>query len=109
MRVLLISADFGLGYELVPVNKRLARKYERESGHESVLFQSDWDYPGLARSLGWGMLANRKCSHNCTDGTVKCDDCGLSASMFIQSAAEWLDRRCGDSFNKPVESYFGWD
>ena len=65
MRVLLTSADFGQGYELTPVNKRFARQYERETGHESRLFQSDWDAPGLAENLGWNMRTAHK--RNCPE------------------------------------------
>ena len=114
MRVLLISADFGQGYELCPVNKRFARRYERETGNETVLIQTDWDFPRLAEGLGWDMRSVRgkrgaRCEHRSTDGTVVCGECGLGAGAFIAAAQEWLDGRCDEHFCRPVEGYFGED
>ncbi len=111
MRVLLTSADFGIGYELYPVNKRFARKYEKETGHESVLFQTDWDFPGLANSLGWNdrTAHKRGCGDpGSTDGTVTCAGCGRGAGHFITAAQEWLDKRC-DTVMQPrgIDAYFG--
>lgn len=115
MRVLLTESDFGLGYELTPVNQRAARQYQRESGHESVLVNLDWDFPSLAESLGWSIRKvqrNRRkpCDHSSTDGTVTCSECGLTADDFISAAREWLDSRAswGTRFNRDVETYFGW-
>lgn len=90
MRVLLTSSDFGLGYELTPVNKRAAARHAVQTGHESVLFQTDWDFPGLAQSLGWNIAAAHK--RNCatigeTDGTLPCPGCGRGAGHFIQAGA----------------------
>ncbi len=112
-RFTLISSDFGLGYELFPASRRLAARYARDSGHESVLIASDWDFPGLARDLGWNGKLGRgdHCSHRGTDGTVSCPDCGRGASAFISAAREYLDSRCGQSFNDPhgsLAAYFGW-
>lgn len=66
-------------------------------GREAVVYyQSDWDFPALARSLGWsGKIRREKCSHGATDGTVDCPDCGAAASQFIAAAAAWLDSHCG--------------
>jgi len=108
-RFTLIHSDFGIGYELFPVSIRLARAYTKETGHESILFQSDWDFPGLAQSLGWSMKS-RKCDHRGTDGTVTCPDCGKTASHFIARATEYLDKRCDSSFNDKhgsIALYFG--
>ena len=114
MRILLISADFGQGYELCPVNKRFAQRYERATGHETVLVQTDWDFPRLAENLGWNMRSVQRkrgasCEHRSTDGTVVCGECGLGADAFIGAAREWLDGQCGERFNRPVEGYFGED
>lgn len=114
-RYTLISSDFGIGYELFPASKRLACKYEKETGHESVLIQTDWDFPGLAQSLGWSLRRVQKyrrkpCEHTGTDGTVKCKECGLEAGYFIDSAREWLDKHCDRTFNDRFGSigmYFG--
>lgn len=70
--------------------------------------QTDWDYPGLARSFGWDMrrvqlnggrdVCGRfapRCEHRSTDGTVPCRECGLTASHFIGAAQAWLDDNIG--------------
>jgi hypothetical protein len=98
MKITLLQGDFGT-YELIPANKRIARRMEKETGGESVLFQTDWDYPGLARSLGWsGKIGRERCQHSSTDGTVTCGECGKTASEFIGAAVDWLDNHCGQSF-----------
>jgi len=107
MRVFL-SSEHG-AYELTPVNKRLARQLERETGSESVLFQTDWDFPGLAQSLGWNIIKAHK--RNCadthgTDGTVTCAGCGLGASHFIAKAQAWLDKRIDSVLRADCEAYF---
>jgi len=113
MRFLLTESNFSLGYELTPCDRRAARQYEKETGNESVLFQSDWDFPSLASSLGWRMRLGRgdRCSHSGTDGTVRCPDCGATATQFIDAAREWLDGQCHRAFNDPnntLAMYFGW-
>lgn len=97
MRVFLMTSDHGLGYEVGPCNKRIARELESTTQAETVLFQLDWDRPGLARSLGWDMRS-RKCDHRGTDGTVTCPDCGRTADEFIAAATEWLDAHDGCTF-----------
>lgn len=81
---------------------------DTESG-KSVLFQTDWDFPSLARHLGWEMTTvqrgKRQCDHSGTDGTIKCPECGLLPSSFISAAAAWLHEQVGDSF-PDVEEYF---
>lgn len=97
--------DFGT-YEIWPVNKRIARKFEEETGHECVLIQTDWDWPGVASSLGW---VNKTCTHDCyhhTDGTVDCP-CGRTAHTMIQDAGEYLDRMTGRTFRGKLDEYFG--
>jgi hypothetical protein len=105
-----LSSDYGC-YEVTPVNKQLARKQERATGNESVLFQTDWDFPRLAENLGWSLRkVQRKrgagCHHHSTDGTVTCRECGLTASDFIRAAQEWLNKRTGDVFRAAMEDYF---
>jgi len=108
IRVLLTSADFGIGYELTPISKRVLVRYTRETGHESALIQTDWDFPSLARSLGWSMRARgERCTHRSTDGTVNCPDCGRTASYFSARAGEWLDARTDQVFQGDFEAYFG--
>lgn len=108
MKVFLTNDGVPCGYALIPCNKRLAKKIERETGDESVIFQTDWDFPGLARSLGWrGKVGRERCEHRGTDGTVDCPDCGKTASQFISAASNWLDERLNTVFRKEVEPYFG--
>ncbi len=79
----------------------------------SIYFQTDYDFPPLARHLGWSMsLADtledepesmegaRKlaCKHESTDGTVMCPACSASAGEFIDAARAWLDDHDGDTF-----------
>jgi hypothetical protein len=107
MRVLLTSSAFGLGYELTPVNKQLARRMEKETGNESVLFQTDWDFPSLAESLGWNIrTAHKRGCVGQIDGTVTCVHCGRTAGHFIAAAQEWLDKRVDSVIQAQVEDYF---
>lgn len=106
MKVLLTNEN-PCCFELTPVNKRLARKQELATGEESALFQTDWDFPGLARSLGWrGKIGREHCDHRGTDGTIDCPDCGRKAGDFIAAASDWLHSHCGDIFRKDVDCYF---
>lgn len=89
-------------YTLSAVNKKLA-------GAE-ILVQSDWDFPGLAQSLGWKPKAvwikgPSYCYHRHTDGTVDCPDCEKSAQEFINEARSWLDERVGRNF-RISDEYF---
>lgn len=105
-----LSDNCPCAFELFPVSERLARKYKRESGHESVLFQVDWDYPSLAQTLGW-MFRSPKCNHCHTDGTIDCPECGKTASQFIEEAHEYLNANVGRHFNDPyggIAAYFRW-
>jgi hypothetical protein len=58
----------------------------------SILYQSDWDFPGLASLLGF-----TPCDCGRTDGTVDCEH--KTASEMICEAADFLDDRVGDTFN----------
>lgn len=80
----------------------------------SVYFQTDLDFPPLARNLGWnGALtleaipdnedsteATRKlaCQHESTDGTIACPNCSARPSEFIAAAVAWLDEHDGEDF-----------
>lgn len=79
---------------------------------DGTLVQTDWDYPGVAQSLGWSLTRVQKdprgklfvmrrnprakgwCEHNNTDGTIKCNSCGVTAGEFICAAGEYLDSKC---------------
>jgi len=77
------------------------------TGEETVLFQTDYDFPCLARTLGWnGKIGREHCDHRSTDGTVDCKECGRKAGDFISAAQTWLDNHCGQSFRGKGEEYF---
>lgn len=102
----------------------------------SLLVQTDWDYPGVAKAFGWSLRAIQRCpkcravlgegdlmcqacyhdlakepdpicAHPGTDGTIDCPDCGLSAGAFIGAAAEWLASHDGAIADDP--GYFEED
>ena len=108
MRVLITQSDFGLGYELTPVNEKHRRKFKRETGHESVVVNTDWDFPSLARSLGWSMRGRGRspCDHPHTDGTVDCSLCGRGVGWFIEQARVYLDKRVDTVVREKLDGYF---
>ena len=59
---------------------------------QSTLVQTDWDYPAIASAMGW-----QPC-HDGTDGTVKCDQCGKTASDLIGAAFDHIEAHEGESF-----------
>lgn len=79
----------------------------RNYGPNGLLVQTDYDFPSIARDLGWNLTrvqrdkqgkvrhllraSRRGCQHIGTDGTVDCRDCGVTASAFIEAAADFLD------------------
>lgn len=69
----------------------------------SRLFQTDWDWPSLARTFGWSIAYDGGlcCEHDGTDGTIDCPSCGRSAAAFIDSAAEWLRYHDGAEAQDP--------
>ncbi len=97
---------------------------DNETGR-TVLVQTDWDCPSVASTFGWstehiqrcaecghvhpscGYVCEecghpgRYCTHNHTDGTVDCPDCGLTATDFISAAREYLDGANGRGANDP--------
>lgn len=75
------------------------------------LVQSDRDYPAAAGSCGWSLARVQKrgsgvvaltrisrkrldngqdCRHLGTDGTIDCQECGVTASQFIHAADSFL-------------------
>jgi hypothetical protein len=83
---------------------------------QTILIQSDWDYPSVAQSFGWDMRGVQKqaedwnlpdaapaaqCDHTRTDGTVTCPDCGLTATDFIVAASDWLANNDGATAEDP--------
>jgi hypothetical protein len=71
-----------------------------QSESDSVLIQTDWDYPGVANCMGWAPC------HPETDGTIDCPECGVSASSMIMAASEHIREHAGESFPQ-LDDYFG--
>lgn len=65
---------------------------------DTVLIQSDWDYPGVASRTGFV-----PCECGATDGTVDCPH--HSAGDMIEAAYDWLRDRDGESFPE-LADYF---
>ena len=61
---------------------------------ETVLIQTDWDYPGATSSFGWVA-----CECGLTDGTIDCKH--KKASDMIESAGNFLDEHIGDEIEDP--------
>lgn len=55
-----------------------------------VLIQTDWDFPGVASTMGW-----RACKCGGTDGTVDCVPCGRTAGEMISEAYDYIREREG--------------
>lgn len=66
--------------------------YDADTGECIEFIQSDWDYAGLATSLGW-------CPCECgrTDGTVDCAH--RSVSKMLSEAFDYLVERNGQVFD----------
>ncbi len=81
---------------------------------QSILVQTDYDFPGAASTFGWNMrevqregYEDNPCDHRGTDGTVDCPDCGVKASTFISAAYDWLMLNDGATVEDP--GYFESD
>jgi hypothetical protein len=81
---------------------------------DTLLIQTDWEWPGVANAFGWNMLSVQRdysqlcnkgkslvCEHRHTDGTVDCPDCGVKVREFIASARQWLDENDGAETDDP--------
>lgn len=90
---------------------------------DTILVQMDWDYPSIASRMGWS-LANVQvepadwnlpdderepvpppCDHDGTDGTIKCESCGLTPTAFIAAAIEHIRAHEGETFAN-LDDYF---
>ena len=75
----------------------------------TILIQTDWDYPGVARTFGWNMgevqppLCHEDfhCDHNGTDGTVRCPGCNCTPGQFIAAACDFLMDNDGAQADDP--------
>lgn len=77
----------------------------------TVLFQTDWDFPGLAQTFGWSLSKRQNpghefCEHSGTDGTVTCPDCGLTPDMMISAAMDYLDDIANTELEVEDPGYF---
>ena len=76
-----------------------------EHPSETLLVQTDRDYPAVASSFGWSIRnvqrGNKKCDHESTDGSVDCQECGLSVTEFINTAADFLRDNNGIEADDP--------
>ena len=71
----------------------------------SIAFQTDWDWCGLAQTFGWSIRDvqwdGTDCAHESSDGTVKCTACGMTPARFIQEASNFLDYSLGKGVEDP--------
>ena len=81
--ITLESGQFGWDYLVV----------NDETG-ESILIQTDWDYPGIASTFGF-----IPCECGETDGTVDCPH--KSATEMINEARDYLNSCIGESVDDP--------
>lgn len=89
-----------------PSNAPCCLKIVAEDGRD-MLVQTDWDWPGIARTFGWNMADVQvppnpdPCEHSHTDGTIDCPECGCKAGIFIAAARQWLDDNDGATAEDP--------
>ena len=80
--------------------------YDARDEHNTVLVQSDRDWPGIAQAFGWdirraqpGVICESR--HSGTDGTIDCPECNYRAEYFIEEAGEWLHENIGATASDP--------
>lgn len=75
-------------YMLAPTSKKTRDRLRRAGNPASTMFASDWEWPGLARELGWrGRRGN--------------------SGDEIARAVTWLDAHDGHVFRLVDSPYFG--
>jgi len=67
---------------------------EMNQTDESILIQTDWDYPGIASTFGW-----IPCTCGETDGTIDCSH--HTVSEMIQNARQYIEDHIGDTVDDP--------
>jgi len=65
----------------------------------TIAIQSDWDFPGVAASMGWTPCD--KCER--TDGTVDCEH--HTKSEMISAAYDFIEAHEGEEF-RALDDYF---
>lgn len=86
-----------------PCGFLIVRDGDDPYGGETVLVQSDWDFPGVASHMGFVPCAD--CDQ--TDGTVNCAH--RTASDMISAAYKYAREHAGESFSTLDEYLEGED
>lgn len=60
---------------------------------QTCLIQTDWDWPGVASSIGWV-----PCKCGATDGTVPCVPCERTVSTMIAEAYNYIRKHTDEPF-----------
>ena len=68
--------------------------YNVGNERETILIQSDYDFPGVASAFGFV-----PCRCGATDGTIDCPH--KTASAMISAARDWLDNNEGKIVDDP--------
>ena len=77
-------------------------EWDKYNDEETVLFQTDWDFPGLASCFGY--VPCEDCAGS-TDGTVDCAH--KTASEMIVNAYDFLSALAGEAIEADaVAEYF---
>jgi hypothetical protein len=70
-----------------------------------LLAQTDWEWPAIATTFGWSVSSvehnGQECTHDGTDGTIQCQECGCQPGDFIKAARQWLDDNDGATAEDP--------
>jgi len=72
---------------------------------DTVLVQTDYDYPGVAQNMGWDKGKTKTCDHSETDGTVDCS-CGKTVTQFISEGLLFIEEHEGEEFDG-LDEYMG--
>jgi hypothetical protein len=76
-----------------PVGFLIVEKGGDPYADETLLIDSDWDFPGVACGMGW-----QPCLCGRTDGTVDCKGCNRTASDMIAEAYDFIEAHQDEEF-----------
>ncbi len=67
---------------------------------DTILVQTDWDFPSVAQAMGWRLSdgTENTCPHEGTDGTVPCKECGATPGAFISAAYDFIREHAEEEF-----------
>jgi hypothetical protein len=91
---------------LILARARTDGTFDDRDEANTVLVQIDYDFPSVARNLGWSMDSIQVpglkpfCHHESTDGTIDCS-CGVKAIDFINAARQWINENDGAIADDP--------